>query len=59
MTEVTKFNKYLLIISHEPGTVFFLFFFLGLHPRHVEVPGLSVQLELQLRPTPQPQQLGI
>ena len=37
----------------------FLSFFLGLHPRHREVPSLGVQSELQLRPMPQPQQRQI
>lgn len=30
------------------------FFFLWLHPQHVEVPKLGVKKELQLRATPQP-----
>ena len=34
-------------------TFFFLFM---LHMRHIEVPGLAVELELQLKLTPQPQQ---
>ena len=34
-------------------------FFLGLHPQHMEVPGLGVESELQLRPAPQLQQQGI
>ena len=34
-------------------------FFLGLHPRHMEIPRLGVESELQLRPTPQPQQRRI
>ena len=39
------------------GIVFFSFlFFLGLHPRHMEVPRLGVGLELQLLAYPQPQQ---
>ena len=33
-----------------------LFFFLGSHLRHIEVPGLGVKSELQLRPMPQPWQ---
>ena len=37
----------------------FFFFFLQLHLRHMEVPRLGVNTELQLRPTPQPQQLWI
>ena len=37
-----------------------IFFFLsGPHPRHMEVPRLGVESELQLLPTPQPQQHGI
>ena len=32
------------------------FFFLWLYIRFMEVPGLGVKLELQLRPTPQPWQ---
>ena len=38
-----------------------LFFFLGPHPRHMEVPRLGGKSELQPKPTPQPQQhqLGI
>ena len=35
----------------------FFFFFLGLHLQHLEVPRLEVKSELQLRPTPQPEQL--
>ena len=35
------------------------FFFLRLHLWHMEVPRLGVQLELQLRPLPQPQQYWI
>ena len=35
---------------------FLLFFFLGLHPRHVEVPKLGVKSKLQLLGYPQPQQ---
>ena len=31
-------------------------FFLGMHLRHMEVPRPGLTLELQLRPTPQPQQ---
>ena len=41
---------------------YFLFFcFLGPHPRHMEVPRLGVQSELQwpAQPKPQPEQLGI
>ena len=38
---------------------YFIFFFLGLHLRHMEVPGLGVELELQLQPTPQPRQCQI
>ena len=38
--------------SWEPGLLFFYLFiylvFLGPHPRHMEVPGLGVKLELQL-----------
>ena len=30
------------------GDVFVCFGFLGLHPRHMEIPGLGVQSELQL-----------
>ena len=37
------------------GTRDVLFFFLG----HIEVPRLGVELELQLKSTPQPQKLGI
>ena len=33
-----------------------LFCFLGPHPKHMEVPRLGVQSELQLPATPQPQQ---
>ena len=33
----------------------FLVVFLGLHPRHMEVPRLGVELELRCWPTPQPQ----
>ena len=33
-----------------------LLFFSQLHLRHVEIPRLGVELELQQRPTPQPQQ---
>ena len=33
-----------------PFLSFFSFGFLGLHPQHMEVPGLGVQLELQLLP---------
>ena len=38
--------------------VFFIvfFFFLQPHLRRIEVPGLGIESELQLRPTPQPQQ---
>ena len=35
------------------------FFFLQPHLRHTEVPGLGVESELQLRPTPQQQQCRI
>ena len=43
--------------THNSERFFFaFFFFLGLHPRHMEVPSLGVKSELQLRPTPQPQQ---
>ena len=35
---------------------FIYLIFLGLHLQHIEVPGLAVESELQLRPTPQPQQ---
>ena len=28
--------------------------FLGLHPQHMDVPRLGVQLELSCQPTPQP-----
>ena len=38
---------------------FFSFFLLGPHLQHMEVPRLGVQLELQLRPTPQPQHCQI
>ena len=38
---------------------FFSFFFLQPHLQHMEVPGLGVELELQLRFKPQPQQLWI
>ena len=38
---------------------FVLFFFLGPHLQHMEVPGIGVKLELQLRPMPQPQQYQI
>ena len=34
----------------------FFFSFLRLHLRHMEVPGLRVESELQLKPTPQQQQ---
>lgn len=35
-------------LSHNglPFDFFFSFFFLWLHPRHIEVPGLEVELEL-------------
>ena len=33
----------------------FFFFYLGLHPWHMEIPRLEVELELELLPTPQPQ----
>ena len=33
--------------------------FKGRHLWHMEVPGLGVESELQLQPTPQPQQHGI
>ena len=38
---------------------FFFFAFLGPHPQHMEVPRLGVKSELQLLPTPQPQQRQI
>ena len=38
--------------------IFLFFSFLGPHPRHMAVPRLGVEMELQLRPTPQPQQRG-
>ena len=41
------------------STVSFLSFFLGPHLRHMEVPRLGVQLELQLPGSPQPQQRWI
>ena len=51
------------LIGSNASTFFFffsLFFFLGLHPQHMEVSMLGVQLELQLLwPIPQPKQLGI
>ena len=37
-------NKTYLVLSF----FFFLFFFLGLHPRHMEVPRLGIESELQL-----------
>ena len=33
------------------------FFFLQLHLQHMDVAGLGVESELQLRPTPQPYQI--
>ena len=39
--------------------VLFLFWSLGQNPWHMEVPRLGVQSELQLLPTPQPQQRRI
>jgi len=30
------------------SSIFFFFFLLGLHPRHMEIPWLGVELELQL-----------
>ena len=44
------------------GLVFFFFFFffsLGLHPGHMKVPHLGVELELQLLAAAQSQQRGI
>ena len=35
-------------IAHQPGFFFVLFCFLGPHPRHMEVPRIGVELELQL-----------
>ena len=37
----------------------FFVVFLGLHPRHTEVPRLGVKLELSYQPILQPQQHGI
>ena len=39
--------------------IFIYFFFLGPHLWHMEVTRLGVELELQLRPVPQPQQCRI
>ena len=44
---VPKLNEHCIII---------IFFFLWPHPQHMEVPGLGVESELQLRSTPQPRQ---
>ena len=41
--------------SGKLANIFFFFFFLGPHPRHVELPRLGVELELQLPAYPQPQ----
>ena len=41
------------------GFFVFVFVSLGLHPGHMEVPRLGVPVELQLPPTPQPQQYRI
>ena len=37
-----------LLSKAKSGSDFLLFFFSGLHPRHMEVPSLGVQSELQL-----------
>ena len=37
----------------------FFFFLAGAHLRHMEVPGLGVELELRCLPTPQPQEYQI
>ena len=39
--------------------IYMSFVFLGLHPWHMELPGLGVELELQLPAYSQPQQSGI
>ena len=50
-------NRYVFFLSF---FLFFLFFvFLELYSQHKEVPRLGVKLELQLQPTPQPQQWRI
>ena len=37
----------------------FFFFFLGLHSRHMVVPGLGLNQSYSCGPTPQPKQCGI
>ena len=45
---------YILFLSFFLLLLFFFFlYFLGPHPRHMEVPRLGVESELQLQPTPQ------
>ena len=49
LLHMVTLNKYLLIAVDEPvELIFTFFFFLGLHPWHMEVPWLGIKLELQL-----------
>ena len=52
MTNITH-SSLLKLVQVEVLLLSFFFFFLQLHLQHVEVPGLGVELEPQLRPTPQ------
>ena len=47
------------ILIHVYTCLFFFFFFLGMYLQHMKVSRLGVKTELQLRPTPQPQQRGL
>ena len=55
-TDILNMNSFSSYLTQPPPHLFFGF--LGLHLRHIEVPKLGVESELQL-PTPEPQQRGI